>query len=319
MKDLTQIDIIALAQHTGASGIERAGQLYRTCCPFHNDRTPSLYFYPSTNSFYCFGCQVGGDAFTWVKSKFNFDNEQTFKWLEAYAPEISDWEDLSEVRDIPPQAPIYSLEMVNYWHSNLKYTKQSEWFYSRGFTEETIDRERFGWNGKRFVIPVWEGESGNSRILTLRLRRPDNGEGPKYLTPSDTIINFVWGRWYTAHSSIVIMTAGELDAAMLVQDGFPANSLVGGMGSFRNFPKGWPSVWYPHSQHLLVLFDHKEAGVAGLLAKDWSRVKGTLSSDIIHWTYDVDDYNEFRQHHSAEEFLNMVSSQCLKGCQLRQF
>jgi len=35
-------------------------------CPFHADTDPSLKFYPNTNSFYCFGCQEGGDIITFI-------------------------------------------------------------------------------------------------------------------------------------------------------------------------------------------------------------------------------------------------------------
>ena len=28
-------------------------------CPFHEDQRPSLYIYPETNSWYCFGCGAG--------------------------------------------------------------------------------------------------------------------------------------------------------------------------------------------------------------------------------------------------------------------
>ena len=36
-------------------------------CPFHDDSSPSFYVYPETQSFYCFGCQVGGDVITLAK------------------------------------------------------------------------------------------------------------------------------------------------------------------------------------------------------------------------------------------------------------
>jgi DNA primase len=36
-------------------------------CPFHNDPTPSLVVYVHNQSFYCFGCDVGGDVFKFVQ------------------------------------------------------------------------------------------------------------------------------------------------------------------------------------------------------------------------------------------------------------
>ena len=35
-------------------------------CPFHEDRSPSLKIYERTNSFYCFGCQIGGSPIDFV-------------------------------------------------------------------------------------------------------------------------------------------------------------------------------------------------------------------------------------------------------------
>ena len=39
-------------------------------CPFHNEKTPSLRIYTDTNTFYCFGCGMGGDVISFVAHLF---------------------------------------------------------------------------------------------------------------------------------------------------------------------------------------------------------------------------------------------------------
>ena len=52
--------------------LKRAGRLYSGRCPFHNEKTPSFYVYPDTQSFYCFGCGCGGEVITFIKKIENF-------------------------------------------------------------------------------------------------------------------------------------------------------------------------------------------------------------------------------------------------------
>lgn len=42
-------------------------------CPFHDDATPSMKLYKESSSFYCFGCQLGGDIFDFVQKVKNCD------------------------------------------------------------------------------------------------------------------------------------------------------------------------------------------------------------------------------------------------------
>ncbi len=53
--------------------LKRRGKNLVGLCPFHNEKTPSFTVYPENGSFYCFGCGVGGDVFTFVKLIENLD------------------------------------------------------------------------------------------------------------------------------------------------------------------------------------------------------------------------------------------------------
>ena len=53
--------------------LKRRGKNLVGLCPFHNEKTPSFTVYPENGSFYCFGCGVGGDIFTFTKLIENLD------------------------------------------------------------------------------------------------------------------------------------------------------------------------------------------------------------------------------------------------------
>jgi DNA primase len=48
--------------------------MIRCQLPNHDDKEPSFAVYRRTNSFYCFGCQRGGNVINFIKSflKMNF-------------------------------------------------------------------------------------------------------------------------------------------------------------------------------------------------------------------------------------------------------
>ena len=72
MAELFDIEAIR-AQHpiahaVSGAGVElrRSGRRLVGLCPFHEDRTPSLVVYEETGSYFCFGCDAGGDVFDFV-------------------------------------------------------------------------------------------------------------------------------------------------------------------------------------------------------------------------------------------------------------
>lgn len=61
--------------------LKRRGKNLVGLCPFHNEKTPSFTVYPENGSFYCYGCGIGGDVFSFVRQIENLDYIEAVKLL----------------------------------------------------------------------------------------------------------------------------------------------------------------------------------------------------------------------------------------------
>ncbi len=78
-----KIDIVELiSQHVP---LKRAGRNYKGACPFHGEKTPSFMVNPELQIFKCFGCQVGGDAFTFLQKIEGMDFYESLQTLAKKA------------------------------------------------------------------------------------------------------------------------------------------------------------------------------------------------------------------------------------------
>ena len=68
----------------------------KCCCPFHDERTPSMFLDSSLDRYKCFGCDKGGDVIEFVKESQKYDFNEAIKYLlDTYCPEV-DSSDLYE-------------------------------------------------------------------------------------------------------------------------------------------------------------------------------------------------------------------------------
>src|SRR5215831_4245230 len=61
--------------------LKRAGANFTALCPFHKEKTPSFSVNPHLQIFKCFGCQKGGDVFTFIMEYESVDFPEALKRL----------------------------------------------------------------------------------------------------------------------------------------------------------------------------------------------------------------------------------------------
>ena len=79
-----RLDIVDIVSETVQ--LRKSGKNYIGFCPFHpNTRTPAFVVFPETGTWHCFGCQKGGDIFTFVMEREGWDFGEALKYLAQRA------------------------------------------------------------------------------------------------------------------------------------------------------------------------------------------------------------------------------------------
>lgn len=65
--------------------LKQSGRSLKGLCPFHQEKTPSLIVSPERNSWHCFGCNEGGDVFTFIQKIEGLDFPAALKLLAERA------------------------------------------------------------------------------------------------------------------------------------------------------------------------------------------------------------------------------------------
>lgn len=126
--------------------LKRRGKNLVGLCPFHSEKTPSFTVYPESGSFYCFGCGVGGDVFSFTGLVENLDYIESVKLLaerSGVALPDSGYDD--SMQRLKNRIYDINRETARFFHNYLM-SPNGKWaldyLLQRGLTPTTI--KRFG-------------------------------------------------------------------------------------------------------------------------------------------------------------------------------
>src|SRR3989442_2698507 len=74
--------------------LQKSGKSFKGLCAFHNERTPSFYVFGESQTWRCFGCNEGGDVFTFVQMQQGLEFREALLYLaEKAGVAVDDYSD----------------------------------------------------------------------------------------------------------------------------------------------------------------------------------------------------------------------------------
>jgi len=134
----------------------KAGRTFKGLCPFHSEKNPSFYVYPEQQSWHCFGCNNGGDVFSFIMKKQNIDFGEALRQLAQKAGVVipTRFEPGMESEE---KQRLYQVNQAaaQYFHNLLLNSpaakKAQDYIAKRGFSEQTIKDFQLGYS-----LESWE-------------------------------------------------------------------------------------------------------------------------------------------------------------------
>jgi len=140
---------------SGYVKLQRKGSSYFGLCPFHNEKSPSFSVSPGKQMYYCFGCQAGGNVFTFIMEYENYTFREALKFLAERTgvelPELEYSQEAKEQADLKSNILQVQKEAAKFYYYSLRTqagVNAMEYLKGRGLTEETIKGFGLGYSGK---------------------------------------------------------------------------------------------------------------------------------------------------------------------------
>ena len=131
--------------------LKPSGSSYVGLCPFHNEGSPSFNVDPGKQLYYCFGCGVGGNAYSFVMSIEGLSFPESVEYLARRINYILPQKD-TQLYD--EKEALYKINSVaaRFFYENLKSSgKAVDYLKQRGITPQIAKKFGMGYS-----LPEWD-------------------------------------------------------------------------------------------------------------------------------------------------------------------
>jgi DNA primase len=161
--------------------LDRAGSTLRARCPFHAEKTPSFHVSPERGTFHCFGCNVGGDIFSFVEQIEGLDFKGALKVLAERAGVPLVYERGGKEKKDDRDRLFELIESAAIFYASRLNDGAKKYLHERGLVDPTIKQFRIGladegWSdasehlkakgfSEREIVDAGVGKKGDRGIL----------------------------------------------------------------------------------------------------------------------------------------------------------
>ncbi|MCL4488360.1 MAG: CHC2 zinc finger domain-containing protein [Chloroflexi bacterium] len=314
-----------------------SGRLLQARCPLpgHDDTGPSFTVYVQSQSFYCFGCNRGGDVFRFIQLMEHVGFREAVDKLEGSSIVVVPTRDerAKEHASVPSRKVLDDdacrllTAAAEVYHASLLLNDEMlNYVIGRGITMETIKRFRLGYAtgtnlAKYFRFRGWDMQLGkdlglvgdHGEFFRERIIIPEWQHGNAvYLTGRKTkgyqkvkylglpgAVKPLYGLEGVMGSHEVFIVEGCFDMLTLIQWGYPAVALLG-----SHLKADWEQE-LAFAERIFVVTDSDEAGRTS--AKSIAETFGARSI-VVPPLPNAKDVNELALHpNGGEQFAQLVS------------
>ena len=162
-----------LVEMVGAvTKVKRSGRSYMAICPFHQEKSPSMSLDPARGLYHCFGCQKGGDVFTFLQETQGLDfNEAVEELARRTGVQVRSDPGAGERRGRRDHFSSLVASAITFYHERLRRGDDAgparSYLRGRGYDGEVVDEYRIGYapDGWNALVTELKAQGADERSL----------------------------------------------------------------------------------------------------------------------------------------------------------